>query len=388
MSIASRRLSRSAGASGGGSGEPTGPSGTIGNFGATATGNTTVHLYWEYSGDTLSDYTLKRNGTTIATLAVGVIGYDETGLLAGTAYTYTLVGNLVGGGTTPTASVAVTTTGGTPEPTGDKIASMWYNSWQGPPLHTFPADVKNALTHYCLGMAQGSGSGTMSYGSHYMHGSYSNAEHADDIRALVAAGRVVTIGIGGAGGNVHIANSTHVSQAVASIKSIVTNFGVNGIDIDIEAGAPWTQDALVDFCMELKSFYGSGFKIGVTTQMYGEWTAKWMNFLNALGHNNYDYTGPMLYDFPESIQSATLIPVAVNKADTMVASGVPQSRMVLGFMLQPHAGYAASENAQVIIDSYTAVKNKYPNIAGAFFWASEIDNARNWEFSRQVVPHL
>ena len=88
------------------------PVGTISNFNAVTASNTAVNLSWTYSGSTLTNYTLKRNNVTIASPAAGATTYGDTGLTAGTPYTYTLTGNLQAGGTSNTASDSATTTGG------------------------------------------------------------------------------------------------------------------------------------------------------------------------------------------------------------------------------------------------------------------------------------
>lgn len=361
----------------------------ITNFVATGVSSSGINLSWSYSGAALTNFTLRRNNTVIASPAAAARTYSDTGLSAGTNYTYTITANYSAGGTSNTASSSASTQGSAPS-TG-AIVVMWHHTWGGPALRNYPADVKNNLNHYSLGMAQSSQSGT-GYVAYTSNNGQSNADHATDIRALVASGKPVVVGIGGAGsGGVTVNNSTHAQQLVSSVQSMVNTFGINGIDIDLETGSSsWTAQYLKEACLSLKSIYGSSFVIGVTTQMYGSYTAMWMNFLNTLGHANYDYTGPMLYDFPESRKSSTLIPVCLDKTNTMVSYGVPQNKILLGFMLQPagNPNYSASESAQVILDSYNATKAQYPNIAGAFFWADDIDPGRNWEFSRQVAPYL
>ena len=359
------------------------------NFTATAVSSSAINLAWSYSGAALSNFTLRRNGSVIASPAAAARSYGDTGLSASTSYTYTLTANYQAGGSSNTATATATTQ--STVPSGGTTVVMWHHRWAGPALRDYPSDVKNNLNHYSLGMAQSSQSGT-GYVSYASNNGQSNADHATDIRALVASGKPVVMGIGGAGsGGVTVTNSTQAQQLVSSVQTMVNNFGINGIDIDLEAGSSsWTASALREACLSLKSIYGSGFVIGVTTQMYGQYTAQWMNFLNVLGHSNYDYTGPMLYDFPESRTSSTLIPVCLDKTNTMVSNGVPQNKIVLGFMLQPagNPNYSASESAQVILDSYNATKAQYPNIQGAVFWADDIDPGRNWEYSRQVAPYL
>lgn len=359
------------------------------NFVAIGSTDTIIGLSWSYSGATLTNFTLRRNGSVIASPLAAARTYNDTGLNAGTTYTYTLTANYQAGGTSNTATASTSTQGSVPG--AGTIISMWHNTFDGPALRNYPSDVKNILTHYSLGMAQSSQSGT-GYVAYSSQNGQSNTDHATDIRALVASGKKVLIGIGGAGsGGVTVNTSTHAQQMVTSIQSIVTNFGVNGVDIDLEPGSSsWTQSALREMCLSLKNIYGSGFVIAITTGLYGQYTANWMNFLNALGHSNYDYTGPMLYDFPESMDSSTFIPVCRDKTNTMVNAGVPENKIVLGFMMQPsgQTNYSASRNAQVILDGYNAAKADHPNINGAYYWVDGIEVGRGWDFSRQVAPNL
>lgn len=88
------------------------PTGTISSFTATATGETTTTLSWAYSGAPLTNFTLRRGGTVIASPAAGATSYSDSGLTAGTSYSYTLTGNYQAGGTTGPATANVVTEGG------------------------------------------------------------------------------------------------------------------------------------------------------------------------------------------------------------------------------------------------------------------------------------
>ena len=102
-----------------------------------------------------------------------------------------------------------------------------------------------------------------------------------------------------------------------------------------------------------------------------------MAVAKALG-SNFDYMAPMLYDFPEANQS-NYGAVCVAKCDIMAAAGIPQSKMILGFMMKPPAeNYPnASDSWQKTRDAYNAVKAKYPNLRGAFMWEDKIMAARD-----------
>jgi chitinase len=262
------------------------------------------------------------------------------------------------------------------------VSAMWYNRYQRPRFRELPADVKNINNHYVVAaaIAATSGTGTLAFGP-------ANGETAtelkDDILALRSAGANVCIGIGSSAGNgITITNSTQVTQAYNSIVSFVTNFGFNGIDIDLEpSSSTWVQASIVSLCQQLKTLYGSSFIIGLTPGLYGVYTANWMALATALG-SSYDYMAPMLYDFPEA-RDSRLNAVSVQKCDIMAAAGIPQSKMILGFMCRPPSDPAYNASTpQVTLDAYKAVKNVYPNIRGAFIWEQYIEGLNSYGWTR------
>ena len=63
-----------------------------------------------------------------------------------------------------------------------------------------------------------------------------------DIRAFIAAGINVSVGIGGSNGGVRCLTQTHANQLVASTQAHVNTYGINGINLDIEH-RHWTAGA-------------------------------------------------------------------------------------------------------------------------------------------------
>lgn len=263
-----------------------------------------------------------------------------------------------------------------------KVVSVWHHRWSGPNLRDYPSDVKSLVNSVSCGLAQSAGSGTGSLTYSPANGQ-SVADHATDIRAFVAAGKTVLLGFGGSSdGGITITSDATADQAYNSIVSLVNTYGFNGIDIDLEpSGSNWTQSALLRLCQKLKTQFGTGFVVGCTVGLYDVWTARWTQFMVAAGANA-DFLAPMLYDFPEAGDSR-LSAVAVQKCDAMAAAGVPQSKMILGFMMRPNAGYTnATPTVQLCTDAWNAVKAKYPNVRGGFVWEDLISVARNWDWVR------
>ena len=109
------------------------PVGSITNFTTTVASDTQLNLAWAYSGSALSGYTLRRDGTVIASPAAGATSYNNTGLTAGTTYNYTLTGAYTAGGNTNTAAASGMTSGGAPGGTGwiSGVSNVGYIKDQG-----------------------------------------------------------------------------------------------------------------------------------------------------------------------------------------------------------------------------------------------------------------
>lgn len=362
------------------------PTGSITNFSAAVISDTQINLTWNYSGSPLTNFTLQRNGSTISNPSAGSTSFNNTGLSQGTSYTYTLTGNYSAGGTTNSATTSATTTGGVVGGLPTNVVSVWHHRWSGPNLRDYPTDVKGLVNHVVLGLAQSGGSGT---GNLYYtpNNGQSVADHAADIRTFVAAGTNVLMGFGGSSdGGITITNNTQADQAYDSMVGFVNTYGINGIDVDLEpSGSSWTESALKRLCGRLKSTYGQNFIIGLTPGLYGEHTARWMSAAQLLG-DDFDYMSPMLYDFIEASDSR-LTAVSLDKCNTMAAAGIPDSKMMLGFMCRPYPAYTnASPTPQITIDAYNAVKAARPNLRGAFIWEDLIENDKNWQWVRAAGP--
>lgn len=118
------------------------PSGTITNFIGTAASTTQINLTWNYSGSALTNYTLRRNGSVIASPAAGATSYNDTGLAAGTTYNYSLVANYQAGGTSNTATDAATTSSsGGGGGSGEAMPNSNLPGWTLKIAQDFNADV-------------------------------------------------------------------------------------------------------------------------------------------------------------------------------------------------------------------------------------------------------
>ncbi len=127
------------------------------------------------------------------------------------------------------------------------IVGYWHNFNNGSsyiPLSSVPAaydviDVSFAVPTAYLGA-------TMTFTPD--PGLYPNAQSfISDVTTLQAKGKKVLISIGGANGPVQVKSATDVQSFVASMKSIITTYGFDGIDIDLEGASLSLQQGDTDF---------------------------------------------------------------------------------------------------------------------------------------------
>lgn len=311
-------------------------------------------------------------------------GYVLSGHGTGAGYAgqWLLDHAVMGAEVTLTTAPPPTASGRLPE----RVVSMWHHCWQGPlPWIGYPDDVRSQINLISLGIAQSAerGSGRLAY-----HDRFGGTRLRDAITAAKTAEVPVLMGIGGASdGGITITTSRQATEAADSIGGWVTQYGIGGLDIDLEpSGSSWTETAVVQLVDLLRARHGDGFLVGITPGLYGEHTARWLSLARALG-DRYDYMAPMLYDFPEA-GDGRLSSVALDKCRLMVAGGVPESKIILGFMTRA-AGVVypnATPGPYLTIHAWRACLQRYPRLRGVFHWEDAIDASNQWAWSRAAGP--
>ncbi|RJQ81801.1 chitinase [Pseudonocardiaceae bacterium YIM PH 21723] len=67
-------------------------------------------------------------------------------------------------------------------------------------------------------------------------GGYTDADFIADVKALKAAGKTVVLSIGGEKGNVALTSSGAASTFASTMAGLISKFGFDGVDIDLEGG--------------------------------------------------------------------------------------------------------------------------------------------------------
>lgn len=235
-------------------------------------------------------------------------------------------------------------------------------------------------------------------------GGYSVANFKSDIATLHGLGQKVIISVGGQNGTISVNDATSATNFANSVYSLITTYGFDGVDIDLENGinatsmasalqqlsakaganliitlAPQTIDmqstggGYFQLALNIKSiltvvnmqYYNSGTMLGCDGNVYGQSTE---NFLTALA----------------------CIQLQGGLRPDQVALGLPASTSAAG------GGYLAPATINSALDCLSRGTNcgsfhpstTYPAIRGAMTWSINWDASNGYNFANTIKPHL
>ncbi|WP_148716100.1 chitinase [Chitinolyticbacter meiyuanensis] len=175
-------------------------------------------------------------------------------------------------GPTPTPT-PVSPTPVTPPPSGNLpkhlLVGYWHN-FQNPSGPTFPiSQVSDDWDVIVLSFGENAGGGTVAF--HLDPAAGSESQFIADIAAKRAKGKKVILSLGGQDGSVTLNNDSDVTNFVNSLYGIMTKYGLDGIDLDLESGSGVSQGApiqanLVKAVKQLKAKVGSNFYLSMAPE--------------------------------------------------------------------------------------------------------------------------
>ncbi len=410
-SAASSALSVKTGAGSGGTDTqaPTMPT-NLSVTGVTASG---ISLSWTASTDNVgvTGYVVYQGTTQIMTVS-GTTA-TVTGLTAGTAYTFKVAAKDAAGNVSPQSAPVTGTTqssgGGGGQLPKHVLTGYWHNFINGSSnlkLSDVPSQYDIIVLSFADMDPAKPGGVTFNVDSPLSTalGGYTNANLISDIAAKRAQGKKVIISVGGEKGNINLGSaSPNVANFVDSMYNIITTYGLDGIDIDLENGmnvanlttavkqlqqrvgadfiltmAPQTIDmqssstSYMQLYNNLKDittvmnvqYYNSGCMLGRDGKCYSQGT---VDFLTALSDLSLQWVSPSQLGIgvpavPSAAGGGYVSPSVVNNALSCLASGT-------------NCG------------TYKPVA-KYPDIRGAMTWSINWDKTSNYNFANTVKPFL
>jgi chitinase len=139
----------------------------------------------------------------------------------------------------PSSSVATSSSTGSSQSSVNNglpkhaLVGYWHNFDNGSGLLRV-ADVDNSWDVIVIAFADDAGNGSVAFN---LDPALNKAQFIADVAAKRAAGKKVVLSFGGQNGTVTLNNATNLANFVNSTSAILTEYGFDGIDIDLESGA-------------------------------------------------------------------------------------------------------------------------------------------------------
>lgn len=213
------------------------------------------------------------------------------------------------------------------------------------------------------------------------------ASFKTDVQTLKSRGIPVILSIGGWNDiypdkyGYTLSTSTQQSEAIASLTSLITTYGFDGIDWDLEHSINAT--AVVNVTKALKAKFPS---LIVSMAPMRSNTSVYKSIATSLG-SQFDLIGPQYYNraLTEAQSLADIIAGTKDLANTYGAA-----KVMIGTMQTDDSGVAGDTNNTVTIATCISAWNTlvalYPTLRGEYVWAINLDKDRGYQFVNQVGP--
>jgi chitinase len=273
-------------------------------------------------------------------------------------------------------------------------------------LRDVPADYDLvAIAFAVTGSAPGQVAFSVDSGLSSAVGGYTDADFKSDVATLHSRGKRVVLSVGGEAGLITVADATAATNFANSAFSLMTQYGFDGVDIDLENGLNPTF--MAQALRQLRSKAGANLLITLAPQTIDMQTTGSSYFALALSikdiltvvHTQYYNSGSMLGCDNNQAYSQGSVNFLTALACIQLENGLRPDQVALG--LPAGAGAAGSG-----VVSPTVVNNAldclavgtncgsfrpphtYPGIRGAMTWSINWDVTNGNAFARTVKPHL
>lgn len=399
-------------------------------------GGVTASTWTPSTGGTYSQLSVSFNSGSATSVTVYVHGWYGQG----TFYVDDFAMNGPGGGAdpTPTGTTASPTPSPSPTPSGTTAppspspttASPTPTQSSTPPTGSLPkhgltgywqnfnngakvlrlADVPTSYDLIAVAFADATSTpGAVSFsvdsGLSSALGGYTDADLRADVNTVHARGQRVVLSVGGENGTVSVNDSTAATNFANSVYSIMSSFGFDGVDIDLENGVNPTY--MGQALRSLSSKVGANLIITMAPQTIDMQSASAGYFSLALSikdiltvvHTQYYNSGSMLGCDQNQAYTQGTVDFLTAQACIQLQSQLRPDQVALGLPASSQAagsGYQAAANVNAALDCLARGTNcgsfrppaTWPGIWGAMTWSINWDASNGYQFANTVKPHL
>ncbi|HZM80219.1 MAG TPA: glycosyl hydrolase family 18 protein [Candidatus Limnocylindrales bacterium] len=386
----------------------TGVPGVPTNLRVTGTTNTSISIAWNASTGTVSGYRVYE-GTTLRT-TVTELSATLSGLAVCSSHTYSVRAFNASGESTAATVTGTTTgcqTGNLPK---HLLTGYWQNFTNGAtPLRLSSVPTTYDIVAVAFADANPSLPGAVTFnvdsGLSAALGGYTNAQLRADITTLHSRNQRVILSVGGERGTVSVGSSTAATNFANSIVDLISSFGFDGVDIDLENGLNPTfmEQAL----RSIRSRVGTGLIITMAPQTIDMQSTGGGYFTLALNirdiltivHTQYYNSGGMLGCDQMFAYTQGTINFMTALACIQLQSALRPDQVALGLPASPSAaggGYVSPTMVNNALSCLAAGTNcgsfvppaRWPAIRGAMTWSINWDASNGYAFANTVHAHL
>ncbi|HET9137955.1 cellulose binding domain-containing protein [Actinophytocola sp.] len=386
----------------------TGVPGTPGNVRVTGTTDSSISVAWNASGGTVSGYRVYE-GNTVRATPTGTTA-TITGVPACTSRTYTVSAVGAGGESARSAPVTGTTTGCPQSPLPRHFLTGYWHNFTNPAVELRLRDVPAEYDLIAVAFAEASGTpGAVTFGVDpglsTALGGYTNADFRADVATLHARGKKVILSVGGEAGRVSVGDATAANNFASSMRALITDFGFDGVDIDLENGLNPTF--MGQALRSLRNAVGASLIITMAPQTIDMQSTGGSYFQLALNirdiltvvHTQYYNSGSMLGCDQAQAYTQGTVNFMTALACIQLENGLRPDQVALGLPAGPGAaggGIVAPSLVNNALDCLARGTNcgsfrpprTYPGIRGAMTWSVNWDVSNGNNFARTVRPFL
>ncbi|HEV3168736.1 MAG TPA: glycosyl hydrolase family 18 protein [Actinocrinis sp.] len=236
-------------------------------------------------------------------------------------------------------------------------------------------------------------------------GGYSDAQFKADIATLHSRGQKVVLSVGGQDGTISVASSSAATAFANSVHSIMTSYGFDGVDIDLENGV--TPTYMAQALNSLHSMVGSSLIITLAPQTIDMYQTTSDYFALALdiksiltiSYTQYYNSGTM-NGCDGNVYAEGTENFATAQACFQLQNGLSPAQVGLGFPASSSAagdgGYLSPSTVNAALDCLDSRTNcgsfvpptSWPGLAGAMAWSINWDASNGYSFVNTVGPHV
>ncbi|HEV2779303.1 MAG TPA: cellulose binding domain-containing protein [Actinophytocola sp.] len=398
---------RSAGVTGTTSGG-TGAPGTPGNLRVTGATDTSISLAWNASSGTVSGYRVYEGTTVRAT----VTGTSATigGLASCSTHGYTVAAFNGTGESGRAGPVSGTTTGCPIGPLPRHFLTGYWHNFTNPAVELRLRDVPAEYDVVAVAFAEATATpGAVTFavdpGLSTALGGYTNADFMADVQTLHARGKKVILSVGGEAGRVSVGDGAAATNFANSMRSLIAQFGFDGVDIDLENGLNPTF--MGQALRSLRNQVGANLIITMAPQTIDMQSTGGSYFQLALNirdiltvvHTQYYNSGSMLGCDQAQAYTQGTVNFMTALACIQLENGLRPDQVALGLPAGPGAAGGGIVAPSLVNDALNCLARgancgsfrpprTYPGIRGAMTWSINWDVSNGNNFARTVRPFL